>query len=224
MEENRGTRTLIEDAYQKIKQMIYRQKVIPGQRLVYNDLCKMFNMSRTPIILALSRLEQEGFLVSEAFRGFHVKPIDLEETWNLFGVREALEVYAVERAIERDDRTEMDALDEKLRNHGQYMPNRYDRKKFLLDAEFHIQVSALAGNKVLLKELRMILEHVYLRFRLDNCEITRMPIALQEHQELVSAMKKRNILKSVEIIRRHVRTARDTCIHCLSSEEEDVFL
>lgn len=224
MDENRATKTLIEEAYQKIKQMIYQQKVIPGQRLVYNDLCKMFNMSRTPIILALSRLEQEGFLVSEAFRGFHVKPIDLEESWDLFGVREALEVYAVERAIERDDRTAMNALEEKLKKHADYMPSRYDRKKFLLDAEFHIQIAALAGNKVLLKELRMNLEHVYLRFRLDDCEISRMPVALQEHQELVATMKKRNIPKSIEIVRRHVKTARDTCINCLSSEEEEVFL
>jgi len=71
-----------------LSQMIFQQKVIPGQRLVYSDLCKLFDMSRTPIINALTRLEQEGFLVSEAFRGFQVKPIDLQELWDLFGVRE----------------------------------------------------------------------------------------------------------------------------------------
>ena len=101
MEDDKANKTLIEYAYQKIKQMIFQQKVIPGQRLVYSDLCKLFNMSRTPIINALTRLEQEGFLVSEAFRGFQVKPIDLQELWDLFGVREALESYAIEKAIER---------------------------------------------------------------------------------------------------------------------------
>ncbi len=218
------SRTLIEEAYQKIKQMILQQKVIPGQRLVYKDLCEMFRMSRTPIINALNRLEQEGFLVSEAFRGFHVKPIDIQEAWDLFGVREALEAYAVEKAIERGERSDMEMLKQKLRNHEEYMPERYTRKKFMVDAEFHIQISSMTGNKALVRTLKMNLEHVNLRFRLDNCDSDRMPSAVEEHHELVESMKKKDVLKSVEIIKMHVRRGRDTCINCLSMEEEAVLL
>jgi DNA-binding GntR family transcriptional regulator len=220
MEDDKANKTLIEDAYQKIKQMIFQQKVIPGQRLVYNDLCKLFNMSRTPIINALTRLEQEGFLVSEAFRGFQVKPIDLQEAWDLFGLREALEAYAVERAIEQGEPRDLDILEETLRSHEEYMPGSYDRKKFLVDAEFHIQIAAMTRNKVLEKMLRTNLEHVNLRFRLDNCDPARMPVAAAEHRELVERMKKKDVLKSIEIIRMHVRSGRDTCLNCLSMEEE----
>lgn len=224
MEDDKATKTLIEGAYQKIKQMIFQQKVIPGQRLVYNDLCKLFNMSRTPIINALTRLEQEGFLVSEAFRGFQVKPIDLQEAWDLFGVREALEAYAVERAIEQGEPRDLEILEETLRSHEEYMPGSYDRKKFLVDAEFHIQIAAMTRNKVLEKMLRTNLEHVNLRFRLDNCDPARMPVAAAEHRELVERMKRKDVLKSVEIIRMHVRSGRDTCLNCLSMEEETLSL
>ena len=134
--------------------MIFQQKVIPGQRLVYSDLCKLFNMSRTPIINALTRLEQEGFLVSEAFRGFQVKPLDLQELWDLFGVREALESYAVEKAIERAELTDFEILEEKLRNHKHYQPESYTPKKFMVDAEFHVQIAAMTKNKALEKMLR----------------------------------------------------------------------
>jgi DNA-binding GntR family transcriptional regulator len=224
MENDKGNKTLIEDAYRKIKQMIFQQKVIPGQRLVYSDLCKLFNMSRTPIINALTRLEQEGFLVSEAFRGFQVKPLDLQELWDLFGVREALESYAVEKAIERAEPTDIEMLEEKLRNHKDYMPDRYTPKKFMVDAEFHVQIAAMTKNKVLEKMLMTNLEHVNLRFRLDNCDSKRMPVAVEEHHELVQRMKKKNVLKSVEIIRMHVRSGRDTCLNCLSMEEETIGL
>jgi DNA-binding GntR family transcriptional regulator len=224
MADGKESKTLIEDAYQKIKQMIFQQKVIPGQRLVYNDLCEMFQMSRTPIINALNRLEQEGFLVSEAFRGFHVRPIDIQEAWDLFGVREALEAYAVEKAIDRGEPSDMDMLEQKLRNHEEYMPERYTRKKFMVDAEFHIQICAMTRNKALERTLKMNLEHVNLRFRLDNCDPDRMPAAVQEHHELVESMKKKDVLKSVEIIKMHVRRGRDTCINCLSMEEEAVLL
>ena len=224
MDDNKATNTLIEDAYRKIKQMIFQQKVIPGQRLVYNDLSKILDMSRTPIINALNRLEQEGFLVSEAFRGFQVKPIDLQEAWDLFGIREALEAYAVEQTIEKSEPKDIKELEEKLRNHENYMPDRHDRKKFLVDAEFHLQIVSMTRNRSLEKMLRMNLEHVNLRFRLDNCDADRMPVAVQEHRDLVKAIKKKDVLKSVEIVKMHVRRGRDTCINCLSAEEDTVHL
>ena len=99
--QNSEAKTMIDNAYHQIKQMIMRRKVIPGQRLVYRDLSEALNMSRTPIINALYRLEREGYLVSEAYRGFYVKPIDIQEAWDLYGVREALEVYSIEQAIEK---------------------------------------------------------------------------------------------------------------------------
>jgi len=97
MANNNKTKTLIEDAYRRIKGMIFEQRLVPGQKLVYQDLVNLLNMSQTPIINALNRLEQEGFVASETFRGFYVKPIDLDEVWENFGVREALEVYAVKQ-------------------------------------------------------------------------------------------------------------------------------
>ncbi len=222
MESDKTSKTLTGDAYRTIKQMIFQQKVSPGQRLVYSDLCKLFNMSPTPIINALTQLEREGFLVSEAYRGFQVKPIDLKETWDLFGVREALEVYAVEQAIEKGEARDMEILEEKLRNHEQCMPNRYTRKKFMVDAEFHLQIAAMTRNEVLEKMLKTNLEHVNLRFRLDNCDPGRMPIAAEQHRELFERMKKKNPLRSVEIIRMHIRGARDVCLNCLSMAEEPV--
>ena len=94
--------------------MIFEQRLVPGQKLVYQDLVNLLNMSQTPIINALNRLEQEGFVASETFRGFCVKPIDLEEVWENFGVREALEVYAVKQAIQVGSLDEFQLLEEKL--------------------------------------------------------------------------------------------------------------
>ncbi|MBW1766053.1 MAG: GntR family transcriptional regulator [Deltaproteobacteria bacterium] len=73
--ENNGSMTLINEAYRKLKEMIFRQNVIPGQRLIAKDLSEILKMSRTPIINALYLLEREGFIVSVPFRGFYVKPV-----------------------------------------------------------------------------------------------------------------------------------------------------
>ncbi len=215
---------LVLEAYKKIKHLIFQQRLAPGQRLVYKDLCNMLNMSRTPIINALNRLEQERFVASESFRGFYVRPMDIQEAWDAFGVREALETYAVEQAIIQGDEKGMSDLEEKLLAHEQYKTSVYDQKKFLLDAEFHIQIAKMSKNNVLKWLLKSNLEHVYLRSRLERLEPSRMSVAVKTHQKLVDKMKKKDIMGSLEIIKHHIHGSRDLIIKCLSNsslEEED---
>ena len=40
-------RMLTEEAYQKVKDMIFDQELAPGQKLTYGELSKRFNMSPT---------------------------------------------------------------------------------------------------------------------------------------------------------------------------------
>jgi len=213
------SQTLIQEAYQKIKQMIFEQKFVPGQRLINKDLGDMLNMSRTPIINALNRLVQDGFVGCENFRGYYVKPIDINEVWDAFGVREALETYAVEQAIIKGDENDMSIVEDKLRRHREYRPHYYTRKKFLLDSEFHLQIAEMARNRVLKWLLKRNFEHIFLRTRLDSYDPGRMTSSAREHQDLVQRMKKKDILGSVELLRNHIQRARDQVINILSMEE-----
>ena len=213
--------TRIEEAYRQIKQMIFDQKLIPGQRLVNQDLVDRLNMSRTPIINALNRLVQDGFVAFESFRGFYVKPIDLQEVWDAFGVREALEVFTVEQAIKLADDGDIGRLENKLREHAEYQPHYYTRKKFLLDSNFHFQIAAMTKNNVLKWLLKRNFEHIYLRARLENYDIKRMPVAVDEHQRLVKKIKNKDIIGSIELMRNHIQKARDLVIRSLTDAELD---
>ena len=215
------TKTLIEEAYRKIKQMIFEQKLVPGQRLVYQDLGDLLHMSRTPIIVGLNRLEQDGFVAYETFRGFYVKPIDPQEVWDAFGVREALETYAVEQAIKLGNVEDMKLLEEKLQAHKVYKPHYYTRKKFVLDSEFHVQIAVMAKNNVLKLLLKRNFEHVYLRARLENYDPRRMTISVEEHSRLIEKMKKKDVIGSIEAMRNHVQSARDHVLRCLSDDGSD---
>jgi DNA-binding GntR family transcriptional regulator len=222
--QDKETKTLIEAAYSRIKQMIFQQELIPRQRLIYRDLSNILNMSRTPIINALNRLEQEGFVVSESFRGFYVKPIDIQEAWDLFGIREALEVYAIDQAIYHAEPGDIEILTEKLRNHEQYMPDRYDKKKAVLDAGFHLQIAAMSSNRVLVDMLKINLEHIYLRYVWDAIDTRRMPFAVQEHYKLVEKIKQKDVLGGIETMRLHVRKAREVIIAGISMENQPVHI
>ncbi len=64
-------------AYQSIQGLILSGKYTPGQRLIYANLEKVLGISKTPIISALSRLEQKGFVNYIKNRGYYVTRNDL---------------------------------------------------------------------------------------------------------------------------------------------------
>ncbi len=219
--ENSGSMTLINEAYRKLKEMIFRQNVIPGQRLIAKDLSEILKMSRTPIINALYLLEREGFIVSVPFRGFYVKPVDVQETIELFEVREALELQSVQLAIKRMEPGEMDTLEEVAQKHRDYMPLYYDRQKIALGTYFHIQIAKMSKNKTLEKLLTINMEHEYLRYKLNQADPSRMKPAVDEHYELIEKMKKKDTAGCMRLLRRHIQTNRDHIIRLLEQQEKD---
>lgn len=216
--QTKNSNSFIDDAYRKIKLLILNQEIIPGQKLIYDDLAKKLNMSRTPIINALNRLEQQGLVVSESYRGFTVKPMDVTEAWDSFGLREALETYTVEQAIAKADDQDIADLEQILDKYDEYQPNYYDRKKIFIDVEFHMRLAEITKNIVLVWHLKRTLQHVYLRAKLDNYSIDRVDSAQKEHRLLVGAIKDKDVLGGVEIMRNQIQNDRSHVISCLSKK------
>ena len=212
--------TRIDEAYKKLKMMIFRQNIVPGQKLIARDLCEVLNMSRTPVINALHMLEREGFIISVPYRGFYVKPVDIQETIELFEVREALEVQSIQLAIQRLEPGDIEELEAAALEHKEYMPPYYDRQKIALGTYFHIQIAKIARNKTLEKLLTINLEHEYLRFRWERGDITRMEPAVKEHYEIIEGIKRKDKSGSIRLIKRHIQKSNDFTIRLLQADEE----
>ncbi len=114
---------------------------------------------------------------------------------------------------------DMSLLEEKLARHEAYKPKIYDRKRTLLDAEFHIQLAAMTKNRVLQRQIKNNLEHFYIRFKFDNYDLKRLETSVAEHKELIKKIKKKDIMGGIEVIRAHIQNARDQIVRSLSSDE-----
>jgi len=223
----KNSHSFTDEAYRRIKQLIFNQEVVPGQKLVYDDLAKKLKMSRTPIINALNRLEQHGLVMSESYRGFTVKPMDSKEAWDSFGAREAIELFAIEQAIYNANKKEMAALEEKVAEYDQYTPGYYDRKKMVTDIAIHLQIAEMAKNPILKWQLKLTLQHIYLRAQLNTYSLERMTQAGEEHHRLVAKMKARDVAGSRDIMCSHIHDDRTHVIACIAGnqeENEDPFL
>ncbi|WP_156909378.1 GntR family transcriptional regulator [Ottowia thiooxydans] len=89
------------DEYGLLKSMILRGEVMPNERLVEADYALRLGTNRANIRKALARLEQDGLVVSEPFKGTHVRRITEAEAIEIFQVRGALEAMMVPFTVEK---------------------------------------------------------------------------------------------------------------------------
>src|SRR5580765_4775424 len=114
----RRTENLSGQVYSQIKTFILCNEILPGQKLHHQELSERLGVSRTPVREALTRLAQEGYVSLLPNRGFTCKEIRLQEAEELYQLREALEAFAVEKAIENLSDEAVEQLRAKMNSYG----------------------------------------------------------------------------------------------------------
>lgn len=88
---------ILEDIREKILTEYYPQ----GAALVERDLCEHYHISRTPIREILWTLVSDGIVEQRPSKGFAVVTLDLEQIFEIYQAREAVEGMAARIACER---------------------------------------------------------------------------------------------------------------------------
>ncbi len=91
---------ILDDLREKIIQEHYPQ----GASLIERDLCEHYGVSRTPIREVLWSLVSDGIVEQRPSKGFAVRILDLEQIFEIYQVREAVEGMAAKIACGRAPR------------------------------------------------------------------------------------------------------------------------
>jgi DNA-binding GntR family transcriptional regulator len=92
----------VEDGvYRAIRQEIGQLRLVPGERLLLEELAERFQVSLTPVRHALRRLESEGLVVTIRRRGSRVAPLSVEELEEIQALRLGLETTLARHGAER---------------------------------------------------------------------------------------------------------------------------
>src|SRR5439155_1404533 len=148
--------------YNQIKNLILCNEVLPGQKLHHQELSERLGVSRTPVREALTRLVQEGYVSFLPNRGFTCKEIRLQEAEELYDLREALEAFAVEKAIENLTDDGLDDFVNKVDRYGEDVQKRFTKERLVYDQDIHLGIARLSGNATLTKTLAQIFERIIL--------------------------------------------------------------
>jgi DNA-binding GntR family transcriptional regulator len=202
-------------AYSGIKELMFGHRLSPGQKIIYKDLEKALDMSRTPIAKALVRLEEEGLVFSQKNCGYYVRELKTNEVEQMYDLREKMEEIAIDYAIsvyQKDDILELNkALDEYLSYTAQF----YDATRFKLDIAFHIQIAKMGRNEFLVRMLKSFYESAWtgLHIAFFSPLIEQFN---QDHKEIYQAIKTKDRKKAKQIIRRHEQAAKIAAINALT--------
>ena len=205
----RAVENLSARVYNQIKHLILCNEIMPGQKLHHQELSERLGVSRTPVREALTRLVQEGYVSFLPNRGFTCKEIRIQEAEELYDLREALEAFAVEKAIAKLTQASLDQLRKKMSSYGRDVQKRFTRERLVYDQDVHMQIIRLAGNETLTNTLSHVFERIVLKRRTDGLyDPARGLTAHEEHMRLLDAMQQRNVSAAVAIIREHIQAGK----------------
>jgi DNA-binding GntR family transcriptional regulator len=214
-----------EVTYGNIKRMILAGQLGPGRKLVHEEMAGILKVSRTPVREALERLYQEGFVTRLPRRGFYVAEITRDEAVDLYGTREALEIHALSTTLDKGplNRSAISALKEHARKYEQLTQAQVLTERILADVLFHLKLAELSGNRYAVRMLAQTFERLALKRRLEGYRYDRSQSAVAEHANLIEALSRHEKKAAVDILRKHIRSARDALLSQLYELPEMAF-
>ena len=213
VESNIAPTSLTSQTYQRIRDMIIRGELPPGQKLKIENLRKALGTGASPIREALSLLTSDHLVERIDQRGFRVSHINLESFRELLKTRCWLEQRAFRESIEHGD----DEWEERIviaHHRLSRIPRSIDDSGFKINTEweaqhklFHMALLSACGSSIMLKFCDQLYDQ-NVRYR-NIAEPTAYPKrnSSKEHDQLLKLALDRKADDAVNALEKHyIRT------------------
>jgi DNA-binding GntR family transcriptional regulator len=195
-------RSLSDRAYYQIRELIVTLELPPGSVVNERELMERLGLGRTPVREALRTLARENLVEVYPRRGMFVSSVNVRDLAGLSEVRGVLEAFAARRAAERqtsEDLAVTEALLAELREVGGDEHRLMD-----LDQRIHRHVHRTAHNPFLASTLDSYYVLTLRIWILALPRVRRLGDAVQEHRELLEAIRDGDADRAEDAMRRHV--------------------
>lgn len=204
-----------------LRDMIVEGALPPGHRISEAEMCDQFGISRTPMREALKVLASEGLVEIKPNRGTRVSEITLDDIDDLFEAVSGIERLCGELATEKLTERDIERLSSLHSRMTNYFKKGQRHDYFRLNHETHNLIVELSGNAV----LREIHANIMIKVRraryLAILSVERWEESVQEHAEILEAMKARNVDLVGKLIRDHVSKTGEIVKQSFSPENSN---
>jgi DNA-binding GntR family transcriptional regulator len=193
--------------FERVKQEIFDFVLLPGDRFTEAEVATRMQVSRTPVREALYLLEREGYLEVMFRSGWRVRPFDFQQFEDLYDVRITLELAAVKRLCEMEQRA---ALEELKAEWMAPKPERLTdgRGVAALDEKFHATLVAATGNAEMARIHHDLTERIRIIRRLDFTKDARIEATYNEHARILRAVLLRKADQAQLLLKTHIDASK----------------
>jgi len=161
----------------------------PGDWLNVRAICTELGISRTPVMEAIKRLEQEGFLEVVPRAGCRVAQPGADEMQQIFRMRIALEGIAAAEAAAQASPERLAVLEELVLEGNRAVEAQNPARFAAVNLAFHQAIAAASGSR----RLFSVLQHCWLASRYYLASIPyfdkNMQRSAEEHAFIVQAIR-----------------------------------
>jgi DNA-binding GntR family transcriptional regulator len=206
-----------EKAYGVLRQAIITDVLVPGTRLLADDLAKKIGVSKTPVREALRKLQAEDLIMGGPGNTLMVKVITENQLLEIYYTREALEGMAARLAAENAGPIELSRLRAVVEDVESAMRAGDIERMRSLSGQFHLTLFRASRNELLYRLLKNLQEQVRQGYRTtlsqpgrpeEMCEFCRNLLALVEKRDADGAEKlaRENRRRTMELRLRMLRS------------------
>jgi DNA-binding GntR family transcriptional regulator len=201
--EAREARSLSDQAYYRIRELIVSLELPPGSPVDERALMARLEIGRTPVREALRQLARENLVEVHSRRGMFVSSVEVGDLAALSEVRATLEAAAAALAAERRTAADLAANEQLLAElEG---AERHDQRALIdLDQRLHRHVYRCAHNGFLEETLDGYYVLTLRIWFLALDRVVRLDDAVHEHRELLVAIRDGDAAAAADAMRRHI--------------------
>lgn len=216
-------RSLVEIIFRQLEGMILSGKIQPGERINESKLSSMLGVSRAPIREALRLLASSGILEIHANRGMFVRDLQIKEVEELYDIRAALDVLALEKAAERIDEEHLQVLNQWIAEMAICAETKDTDAYFRANIAFHAAIVEISGNANLLSIYQGVCKQMSLCRRVSLSLPGQLRLSLQRHKKIVEAIKSKDKVKMANAMRDHTLKAKKALLNSLRDKKTSFF-
>ena len=201
---------------------IVERRLMPGTKLVEQQIADIFGVSRTLVRQALNQLKRDRLVTLEPARGAFVAQPGPQEAREVFEVRTMLEVAMVRQLCNQITDAQIAELRAHLQAEAQAVARTDVSGRTRLLADFHVVLARMLGNEVLADLLADLLTRSSL-IALMYQSSHSAEHSQAEHVAIVDALEKRDVRAAVRLVEAHLgNVERNLRLHPRGGDLADV--
>ena len=212
-------KVLSEQIKEQLLEDLLQKKYKAGDRLVESAIAREFNVSQAPVREAIKGLVEMELLESEPYKGITVRSFSIEDLWEIFSVRAALESLAASIAAEKITPEEIQTLEELLEHMIDAAKDGDVVKRTAYNNQFHDTIIKASGNKLIYRLARNLR---FASWSHATGALTSMdPVGIAaRHQVIIDSLKSGNSEEAAHVMRAHIENSSRSLLEKMEKNQE----